>query len=109
MRYPMWIIALALTPACMSRPTLSPAAGQVQLMKGDPPPGCRELGTAMGTSMRSAGSVELPMEELEFAKVDLRNKAAEMGANYVRMDAAAENGTTISGPAYRCEPANARP
>lgn len=98
------VVLFTALPGCFSRPVLSPEGSNVQLMKGDPPSGCKDLGPTTGTSMRSAGSQELPADELEYAKVSLRNKAAQMGGNYVRMDAGSTDGTTLSGQVYKCSP-----
>ncbi|MCB9489995.1 MAG: DUF4156 domain-containing protein [Deltaproteobacteria bacterium] len=65
-------------------------------MKSDPPDGCEEIGQVRG---EPAGMG--PATPMESAKIDMRNEAAEMGANYVRMEAVMQNGA-VEGTAYKC-------
>ena len=58
-------------------------------MKADPPAGCKELGVVLGKHGDS-----------DSQQAEMRNKAAEMGANYVRWDAVQFSGS--SGTAYAC-------
>jgi hypothetical protein len=58
----------------------------VQLMKADPPTGCKEVGSVSGETTEAS----------EGAKNDMRNKAAAIGANYVRIE------THHTGTAYAC-------
>jgi hypothetical protein len=70
---------------------LTPAGRNVQLMKADPPPGCAEVGPVRGEG-----------DGAEFSKNDARNKAAEAGANYVRMESVTAHAGWLTGTAYRC-------
>lgn len=66
----------------------------VRLMRGDPPQDCKQY-------------VELYVEEnnLAGAKNELRNEAAEQGANYVRLDALEyfRGDAIASGSSYKCD------
>ncbi len=80
---------------------VSPAGLNVQLMKGDPPAGCKELGSVTGSSgFTAVGS----KNNVDKAKADMREKAAKMGANFVRFEAIGVNAVTVSGTAYKCPP-----
>jgi hypothetical protein len=72
--------------------TLTDAGKGVQLMKSDPPGGCKEIG-----SLEGEGNTDV-----EAAKNDIRNKAAQKGANYVRMETI--DGPYVTGTAYQCPP-----
>ncbi len=80
---------------------LSEAGSTVKLMKSDPPSECQELGEVRGRATASGGALD-PAATLEQSKNALRNKAAEMGANYVRWEAGDSVGGVVTGTAYRC-------
>jgi hypothetical protein len=71
----------------------------VQLVKTPPPATCKELGNLTGEAPNGADAVRQ-------AKADLREKAAQMGANYVRWETSEISEeparTTINGTAYLC-------
>jgi hypothetical protein len=69
--------------------SLTVAGTHVALMMADPAPGCAELGNVDGENNDYAGG-----------KNNIRNKAGELGANYVRWETALSWG--IRGTAYRC-------
>ncbi len=83
--------------------------------EGYDPHRCRSLGFVVGRGGGSFGGAWISNEDLvKYAMNDLRNKAAEMGANYIQHDtpqmgvAGDQNGTTtstvtISGTAYHCD------
>lgn len=74
-------------------------AKDVQLMKTAPPSACKEIGDLVGEAPNG------PDGESK-AKKNLREKAAQMGGNYVRWDALQISEdpprTTVSGTAYLC-------
>jgi Domain of unknown function (DUF4156) len=70
-------------------------------MKSDPSTGCQELGDVSGRAKASGGALD-PADVLENSKNDLRNKAAEMGANDVRWETGGSKGEVVTGTAYRC-------
>ena len=78
-------------------------AKDVQLVKTEPPSTCKEVGDLVGEAPNG------PDAESK-AKKNLREKAAQMGANYVRWDALqiAEDPprTTITRTAYLCPAAS---
>jgi hypothetical protein len=78
---------------------LKPGAEKVKVMKSDPAPECQELGAIRGAATIASGDIEQP-------KNDLRNKAMEKGANYVRIDVILyhPSGTiaSIDGTAFKC-------
>jgi hypothetical protein len=61
--------------------------------ESDPPAECTEVG---GVETRSGDATE--------SNNEMRNKAADMGANYVRWDTASSSGS--SGTAYKCASAS---
>ena len=66
----------------------------VQLMKSDPPMGCRMV-----------GDVQSKGDDMNEAKNVLRHKAAEKGGNYVRLDALDMSGgdAIAAGAAFNCQ------
>jgi hypothetical protein len=80
---------------------LSAAGKTVKAVKSDPAAECEELGFVKGdqTGYGCSGGMEA-------AQADLRNKAAAMGANFVRMDVATmqEGGPVceVTGTAFKC-------
>src|SRR5271157_4101851 len=96
------MVAPLLMTACIFHfggvgPQLSTNGREVQLMKGDPPNGCHELGTVSGRY--------LVAHHEDFSRIIMRNKAASMGANYVRLDSIAWDGA-VSGTAFNCPDSN---
>jgi hypothetical protein len=84
---------LAMFLGCAGPAVLSDAGRKVQLMKGDPPQGCREIG-----AVDSDTSAE---ESSENFKIALRNNAGAKGANYVRMETVSPSGF-LTGTSYQC-------
>ncbi len=66
----------------------------VQLMKSDPPMGCRMV-----------GDVQSKGDDMNEAKANLRQQAAEKGGNYVRLDALnlAGGDAVAAGAAFHCQ------
>jgi hypothetical protein len=76
------------------------AAGQnVRLVQTDAPAGCKELGTVTGAGMSAYDN-----ERADRAKNDLRNSAAALGANYVRLEGLTVEppNANATGTAYAC-------
>jgi hypothetical protein len=78
----------------------------VQLLKTEPPSACKELVDLVGAASNGPGAEAR-------AKTNLREKAAQMGANYVRWETLQISEdpprTTINGTAYLCPPAAGSP
>lgn len=74
---------------------LTAAGAKVQLMKADPPAGCKELGSVDGSHNYVGRANEAASKNV------LRNRAADLGANYVRMETVSSAGI-IAGTAYQC-------
>jgi hypothetical protein len=78
----------------------------VQVVKAEPPSACKELGDLVGEAPNGPGAESK-------AKTNLREKAAQMGANYVRWETfqISEDPprTTINGTAYLCPAAAGSP
>jgi hypothetical protein len=81
-------------------PALTPAGQQVGL-RATKPFGCTELGTVRGPGDSVDHSA--PEEATRSSHSDMRNEAAEMGANYVAIVGPDTLGTTASGLAFRCD------
>lgn len=86
------LTVLASTAACGG--TLTEAGARVKLMKADPPAGCSEIGGVSGYTIGPGYQ--------ENNKNKLRNQAAEMGANYVRLEQNDSDGNA-AGTAFRCQ------
>ena len=88
---------------------LTPAGSQVAASRNPPAPGCQSVGYLTGKGGGAAGGYVSNEHLIEYALNDLRNQAAEHGANYVQHDPPGLGGTdgtttsvTITGTAYRC-------
>ena len=99
----------AVTSAC-STAGLSDGGAKVAAGRNAPPPGCSALGYIVGKGGGTFGGGFISNEELiEYAMNDMRNKAAELGGNYVQHDPPTlgeGDGTTttatMTGTAYKC-------
>jgi hypothetical protein len=105
------LVLLASTTAlACSTPALSPAASHVAVSRNPAPTACSPMGYLVGEGGGTFGGGWISNDQLiEYAMNDLRNKAAEQGANYVQSDPPQlGNGkgttttATITGTAYRC-------
>jgi hypothetical protein len=103
------ILLLGLVPACApyEQAPLPKDPKDVQLVRAaDPPSACKELGDLVGEASNG------PSAESR-AKTNLREKAAQMGANYVRWETLQISEdpprTTIQGTAYLCPSAAGSP
>ena len=74
--------------------TLTAAGRTVRLMKADPPAPCKEVGTVEGRAIGPS--------RVEHCKNVMRNKAAAMGANYVRFETIDTQEGYATGTAYSC-------
>jgi len=77
---------------------LSDSARAISVMKADPPSNCVEVGSMVGYG----GGMFQKGNWLDNSKIDLKNKAAELGANYIRLETINEYYRTTSGTAYKC-------
>ena len=84
---------------CSITSGLKPEGKNVMLMKSDPPPGCEEIGgVASDNGILGCGGVPFAtIATTEGRKNCMRNKAASMGANYLRYE------TETSATAYKCK------
>jgi hypothetical protein len=113
MRHTLFAVLLATTSisvlAC-STPALSPQAAHVAVTRNPPPSSCTTVAYLVGEGGGTFGGGWIANDQLiEYAMNDLRNKAADRGANYVQSDPPQlGNGkgttttATITGTAYRC-------
>lgn len=77
--------ALLLTSCAAAMINLTPDGGHVRTGKNDPGPGEVEIGPVAGSQGGGCGGFGT-IGTYKGAYNDLRNKAARMGANYVRID-----------------------
>lgn len=86
-------LLLVMLTAC--GPALSEAGAGVKVMSADPPPNCTEIGHVSGSLARR--------DRAERAKNEMRNRAAEKGANYVRLEGVdSAYGSSANGTAFKC-------
>jgi len=105
-----FIVAITSMSFACSTATLSTAGANVAATRNAPPSQCQALGYVVGHGGGTFGGGLISNEELiEYAMNDLRNKAAELGGNYIQHDPPTlgqGDGTTttatITGTAYRC-------
>ncbi len=96
-------------PGCATE-ALSPEGAHVAVTRNPPTPDCTPAGYIVGEGGGTFGGKWLKNDSLiEYAMNDLRNKAAQLGANYVQSDPPTlgeGHGTTttatVTGTAYRC-------
>ena len=89
---------------------LTPAGAEVTASRNAAPPGCEPVGYLTGKGGGTFGGGLVSNEDLiEYALNDLRNQAAERGANFIQHDPpglGSGDGTTtsvtITGTAYKC-------
>jgi hypothetical protein len=104
------LVALAAGSAGCATSALSPSGSRVAATRNPPPTDCVSLKYIVGKGGGAFGGGAIANEDLiEYAMNDLRNKAAEVGANYVQHDPpqlGSREGTTttatITGTAYKC-------
>lgn len=85
---------LLLASACAQRSVL-PEAKEVRVSRDEPGDNCRELGTIQGTTRSTKGT-------REEALANLKQEAANKGANYVMIKQYSAYGTGVTGIAYEC-------
>lgn len=103
------VLAVPFVAGC-STEDLSPEGAKVTASRNPPATGCKEVGHVVGHGGGTFGGEFISNDDLiEYALNDLRNKAAEVGGNYVQHDPPTlgeGDGTTttatISGTAFRC-------
>ena len=93
--------------SCLS--DITPAGQAVRIGKMDPQSGCAELGMVYGSG--GGGPYTTSEDKMRSAQNELRNNAAELGANYVAMDVAGgdNRSLTLTGRAFKCPPGGAQP
>ncbi|WP_437627900.1 DUF4156 domain-containing protein [Sorangium sp. So ce1151] len=93
---PLLLLSSALLPACAAV-ELNPGAERVIITRQPAPKGCRFRGTVIG---EQGGAISGPLTSnanlQEGAVNDMKNKAHEMGSNYVVLENTS-TGNTISG------------
>ena len=93
------MVVLALLAVGCGKEALTPAAQNVVVQKSDAPDGCTEVGfvTEFGSNFNGK-------EMHEVARTKLRNRAAEKGGNYLRLESVIEdgNGVKYTGTVYDC-------
>jgi hypothetical protein len=117
---PLILAFVLLAVACRPKPEVSSApdrSEEVTAAKVDPPPGSQELGPVEIVDGGGCGALGVTGTE-SGANRALRNKAAGMGANYVKITGAVEphetpgcfdKGYTLRGIAYRAPAAAPAP
>lgn len=88
------ILAFGLA-ACASR-SITPESKEVKVSRNTADKDCREVGTISGTTASAKGTREQALE-------DLKQEAANKGANYVMVKEYSAYGTTVTGVAYECQ------
>ncbi len=112
MRFAALLLVVLALGACRPKPDVSSApdrSEEVTAAKVDPPPGSRELGPVEIVDGGGCGALGVTGTESGATRA-LRNKAAEMGGNYVKITGIVEphetpgcfdKGYTMRGIAYR--------
>lgn len=81
---------------------MTPGGEKVRTGKAPPHNGCRELGIVMGSG--GGGGYTSSEHKMESAQNEIRNRAAEIGGDFVAFDTANSDlvGFTLSGRAFDC-------
>jgi hypothetical protein len=88
------LVTLAVTFGCAGQ-QLTPRGAGVRTLRGDPPQNCKELGIV------EAG-VQLGGCDASCQTTSMRNDAAALGANTLRIDAYLGKTNNASGTAFAC-------
>lgn len=106
------LLLLVAVAAVVSGCVTTTAAGEKVLVTSNPDTvkGCRLLGQVKGSDHMWGGSAGQGIAE-ENATAELRNRAAQMGANVVFLSRSSTgfSGSSQLGEAYRCETPSAAP
>lgn len=80
---------------CSSRPVTADKK-EIKVSREAPSKDCKEIGKLTGTTQSTKGTQEQALE-------DLKQEAANKGANYVIVKQYSDAGTSVTGIAYECE------
>ena len=94
MKFLLAALCLMLVSACSSRSVLSDGK-EVKVSRDDADKNCKEIGKITGTTRSHKGTQEQALE-------DLKQEAANKGANYVVVKEYSAYGTSVTGIAYEC-------
>jgi hypothetical protein len=103
------VLSAGALPGCLTT-SLSDGGAKVAVSRNPAPAGCAPAGYVTGEGGGTFGGEYISNDDLiEYAMNDLRNKAADLGANFIQQDPpqlGSGRGTTttvtITGTAYRC-------
>jgi hypothetical protein len=95
----VWLAAVVVLGVAGCRPALSPAGQQVTVVDGAPVD-CKRLGAVSASAQGGHGE----QVKVDAATIELRNNAAELGADVVQLESQKEEGQLIklSGVAFQC-------
>ena len=88
------VISIFALGACSSRPVL-PDSKDIKVSRETPDKSCLELGNLTGRTATIKGTREQALE-------DLKQEAANKGANYVMIKQYSDSGTAVTGIAFEC-------
>ena len=80
--------------SCRSHPVV-PEGKNVKVSRDEASKDCKDLGRVQGSLIGTKPDLEKAIE-------NMKQDAANKGANYVRMETASSYGTSVSGTAYFC-------
>lgn len=80
--------------ACSSKPIV-PKGEDVKVSREEAGKDCKDLGSVRGTVTGTKPNLEKAIE-------NMKQEAANKGANYVKMETASDYGTSVRGTAYDC-------
>jgi hypothetical protein len=89
-----FLLMTLLLAGCASRSIL-PDSKEVKVSRDEPSKKCRNLGEITGTTLYSNGTREQ-------ALANMKQEAANKGANYVMVKEYSAYGTSVTGLAYEC-------
>ena len=81
--------------ACSTKPIV-PKGEDVKVSREAADKDCKDLGPVRGTVQGTKPNVEKAIE-------NMKQEAANKGANYVKMETASDYGTSVRGTAYDCD------
>jgi hypothetical protein len=87
-------LSLMVVAGCASR-SVTADKSDVKVSREEPAKDCTEVGNLRGTTLSAKGTQAQALE-------DLKQEAANKGANYVVVKQYSDNGTSVTGVGYIC-------
>lgn len=88
------LLSLGPLSACSSKPII-PKGEDIKVSRETPNTSCKDLGTLTGKTLYATGTKEDALK-------DLREQAANKGADYIQIKSFSDTGTAVTGILFEC-------